>query len=201
MEYTDFIKELRPLREEAHTLFDEKETHQSPKFRKWRHKVTTLLTSIEEEGQGYSIDCNIRSRDFLVPSYGEVSQSENIAAYNCELQDTVNEIDTIIELFDKYGDPKSKAGKEENLRQRAELEWPPKMTLSWLFKHAPISLWVQFLGALIAAFLFGIAFSQTGLYANIRSLLETTKPEIQTTKEPNNALKSDFGDDTRPSVP
>jgi predicted nucleotide-binding protein len=104
MKYTNFIEELRPLIEEARGLLGAEEYHQDPQFRKWRQKVTTLITRIE--GLGYSIDCDISSRIFQVPSYGSVSRREQIEYFNRDLQDTINELETIVELFDKYGDPK-----------------------------------------------------------------------------------------------
>ena len=105
MDYKDFIEELRPLYTEARSLFGNEQTHQSHAFRKWRHRVTALISRIEE--QGYSVDCNISSRIFDVPSYGSVSRAERIAAYDRELQDTLNELESLIEHFDKYGDPRN----------------------------------------------------------------------------------------------
>ncbi|MCG7966024.1 MAG: nucleotide-binding protein [Candidatus Thiodiazotropha taylori] len=105
MNYANFIEELRPLIEEAKSLLGAEEYHQDPQFRKWRQKVTTLISRIED--RGYSIDCDITSRIFQVPSFGSVSRREQIEYYNRELQDTINELESIVEFFDKYGDPNS----------------------------------------------------------------------------------------------
>ncbi len=71
--------------------------------------------------------------------------------YNLDLQDTVNEIETTINHFDKYGDPKARKQVEAPPQRDQELEWPKKITLSWLFKHAPITLLLKFIGALATA--------------------------------------------------
>ena len=105
MNYSEFIDELKPLLEEARTLFDESDTHQNPRFRKWRHQLTTTIGIIEN--QGYWIDCGIESRIFQVASYGSVSNHEQVATYNQELQDTINELEIITQHFAKYGDPRA----------------------------------------------------------------------------------------------
>ena len=42
-----------------------------------------------------------------------------------------------------------------------ELDFPQKVTLSWLYKHAPISWWFIFLGLLCSAFMLGVNLSDT----------------------------------------
>lgn len=105
MNYNDFIDELKPLLEEARTLFDVSEIHQNPQFRKWRHQLTTTIGIIQN--QDYWIDCDIESRTFQVASYDSISKREQIAYYNQELQDTINELEIIIQHFQKYGDPRT----------------------------------------------------------------------------------------------
>jgi hypothetical protein len=103
MNYTDFIDEIKPLLEEARTLFDLEQLHDDPAFRKWRHRLTTTITSIEEKN--YWIDCDVASRSFDIFTYSFVSKKERTAAYNRDLQDTINELETIIDHFEKYGVP------------------------------------------------------------------------------------------------
>ena len=190
MEYADFIVELRTLRDEAASLRDLPETHQHPTFRKWRHQVTALISTIED--RGYPINCSISSRLFQVAAYGSISRAEQIARYNLDLQDTVNEIETTIDHFDKYGDPKGHNAPEEPRNQQQELEWPQRISLSWLFTHAPIDLWFKFVGALVAAFLFGIVFAQTGLYSTVKDLWRTkATAETRITREPNHTVEPD----------
>jgi hypothetical protein len=189
MNYSEFIDELRPLLDEARSLFDEDQTHQNPRFRKWRHQLTTTISIIED--QGYTVDCDIASRIFQVASYGSVSKAEQIAAYNRELQDTINEMKIIIEYFDKYGDPKRHSQGEISSRKTNKIEWPSKMTLSWLFNHAPIKLWLQFGSILVAVFLLGIGFAQTRAYKNIEQLWQQEQPDNKHINEPNNQLNQD----------
>nr|BAJ06956.1 hypothetical protein [uncultured bacterium]BAJ06958.1 hypothetical protein [uncultured bacterium] len=189
MKYSEFIDELRPLLDEAHSLFDEDQTHQSPRFRKWRHQLTTTISIIEN--LGYTVDCDIASRIFQVASYGSVSKNAQMAAYNRELQDTINEMEIIIEYFDKYGDPKISSQAAASDDRAEKLEWPTKMTLSWLFNHAPIKLWLQFGGILITVFLLGVGFAQTRAYKNIEQLWHHEQPHNKHIDEPNPQLNHD----------
>ena len=189
MEYADFILELRTLRDEAASLRDLPETHQHPAFRKWRHQVTALISAIEDHE--YSIDCAIASRLFQGASAGPLSRAEQIDSYNLDLQDTINEIETSIDHFDKYGDPKVQKAPEKPREQKQELEWPQKISLSWLFTHAPIDLWLKFVGALAAAFVFGIAFAQTELYSKLGDVWKARSAvEAPVSKEPNSTVDS-----------
>ncbi|MGB8409276.1 MAG: hypothetical protein WCE58_05135, partial [Gallionella sp.] len=148
-----------------------------------------LISAIED--CGYSIDCSVSSRIFQIFAYGSIEQAEEIARYNRDLQDTVNELETAINLFDKYGDPKGQKQPEAPQRRETELEWPQKITISWLSKHTPVDLWLKFVGVLIDAFLLGIGFAQTGLYADFENHWKTNSAEPNLNKEPNHTVKSD----------
>ena len=50
-------------------------------------------------------------------------------------------------------------GKKQN---RADLKEPAKVTLSWLFHHVPIRLWLWLVGLLITAFIIGVKVGQIG---------------------------------------
>ncbi len=110
MEYKDFIIELKDLLKDTNELFDKKDLDEDDKFRKWRHKSTDLINNIES--RGYSINCDIYNRRFNVfAPYATVRESERLKTYNRELQDTINEFETIIENYEKYGCPKEKRAK------------------------------------------------------------------------------------------
>nr|WP_139183762.1 hypothetical protein [Pseudomonas sp. NFPP33] len=47
--------------------------------------------------------------------------------------------------------------------------YPQKLTLKWLYQHAPISLWGWLCGLLFATFVLGIAFSETQLYQLLKN--------------------------------
>jgi len=180
MRYEDFVNELRPLLQEAAVLLNLQNLHEEPHFRKWRHNVTDLIERIED--QGYEINSSIQNRYFDEPgSYTyDPTRKDRINAFNRDLQDTINEFETIIARFDKYGDPKEPP---ENAIETAEpLEWPQKITLSWLFKHAPIGLWFKAGGILLAAIILGITIGQSQLYKELSS-------KYRTDIEPNNQIQ------------
>lgn len=105
MKYKDFITEIKPLLEEARSLFNADQLHENPQFRKWRHKLTTKINTIDE--QGYWVNCGVESRSFDIMTYSSVSKKERLDVYNRDLQDTINELETVIDDFNKYGDPKT----------------------------------------------------------------------------------------------
>jgi hypothetical protein len=60
------------------------------------------------------------------------------------------------------------------------LEVPEKITLDWLFKHAPVGLTLSAFGVVTAAFLAGIWVAQSKLGADLISRMDATpvKPEV-----------------------
>lgn len=50
-----------------------------------------------------------------------------------------------------------------------EILYPQKLTLRWLYQHAPISLWGWLCGLLFATFVLGITFSETPLYQLLKN--------------------------------
>ena len=186
MSYAAFVAEIERLLGEGRSLFDKNETDQDPSFRKWRHRLTVLINTIE--GRGYSVDCDVESRLFDIASYGDISKNDRIKRYNLELQDTLNELETIVEHFSKYGDPKPASAVVNVGQPKSELEWPQKVTLSWLAKHAPILLWLKVGGILITVFLLGIGFSETVAYKNIQQLWQKEQPQ-KAQFEPNKPLE------------
>ncbi|WP_138922550.1 hypothetical protein [Hylemonella gracilis] len=47
-------------------------------------------------------------------------------------------------------------------------ELPNKLTIKWLYEHTPVSFYAWLLGLLLAAFMGGVAFSETPLYAALK---------------------------------
>lgn len=45
-------------------------------------------------------------------------------------------------------------------QESAGLEYPHKVTLSWIWKHVPVSFWIWLVSLLIAAFLIGVTVGQ-----------------------------------------
>ena len=165
--YRAFIDELVPLTEEARTLRDAKEFHQDPAFRKWRNKVTRLLDQVVH--QDYLITCQIKRRSFGNLTYATHDACK--ASYQQEIDDTINELEFIIENYRKHGEP-PKGGET---KQPSQLEWPAKITLAWLFSHAPWTFWTGLVGLLVATFVLGTQVGQTNLYQNVVDELHSTK--------------------------
>lgn len=170
--------------QEARDLFNLQNLHEEPHFRKWRHNVTDLIERVED--QGYEVNSSIENRYFDEPgSYTyDPTRNDRISAFNRDLQDTINEFQTIVERFEKYGAPKTLA--KNAVEKEESLEWPQKITLSWLFKHAPIGLWFKAGGIVLAVLILGITIGQSQLYKELsRKLHSDLEPNnrIQTTQK------------------
>jgi len=183
MKYRDFINEIRTLLKEAYALFDKEAVDRDPDFRKWRHNLTAALDAIKK--QNYDINCRVRRRRFTVDGYS--TQAACMSRYNQELQDTINELETIVKYYDDYGEPKPNVSSSGEPQSQKELEYPQKVTLSWLAKHAPIGLWIKFVGILVTVFILGLGFSQTVAYKNIQELWHKETPNETNNKTPNKA--------------
>jgi len=185
MKYDDFINEIKGLHTEALTLFDKEEIHSNSDFRNWKHKLTASIDLIED--QGYTIKCDIGSRLFTNLSQ---NPSSRLKHYNMELQDTINELDTIIKYYNNYGSPKINSKEKSN----NELKWPKTVTLSWLFKHAPIGFWVGAISLLFGAYIAGIQSSQLNFVKEIFSFpQETATQEYQELLEKIYSYKQTIG--------
>ena len=165
MTYQQFIEALKPQLVEAQGLFGLRELHENPRFRKWRHQVTDLIERIKT--QGYSVNSSITTRYFDNPGTYSYTPSDRdrLFAYERDLQDTINELQTIVEGYEKFGDPKAPS---QGSKEQKRLEWPNKMTLAWLWHHAPVSVWWWLGGVLVTVFLLGIAIGQSTFYAQLQ---------------------------------
>ncbi len=78
---------------------------EDPNFRKWRLKLEDLVRQIGK--QGYKINCRSVSRRYGGGDYAFHSPSREVLnqLYNQEVEDTLNELRLIVELFDKYSEP------------------------------------------------------------------------------------------------
>lgn len=161
MTYEQFIGALRPLFSEAKMLFNLEERHENAKFRKWRHQTTDLFDRIE--ANGYTINSSIPSRNFdNFGTYTDTpSASERMKAYNRDLQDTINEIQTVIDGYENFGDPKPRKSRETKIES---LVWPEKMTLHWLWEHSDVSMWWWIGGVLVSVFFLGVSVGNSSFY-------------------------------------
>ena len=58
--------------------------------------------------------------------------------------------------------------KEQAFVDEKNVTYPEKVTLKWLYQHAPVSSWAWLAGVIISAFALGIAFSETPLYKSLK---------------------------------
>jgi hypothetical protein len=192
MEYNFFIQDLKKLLKEAHNLIDAANYDENHSFRKWRFQVTELVDRIKSEG--FYIVCDIKSRSF--GNINSTVRENQQKQYNMELQDTITEVETIISNHKRYGPPK-KITKKQDIKDIKELDWPQKITLYWLFRHAPISLWIKLAGIVLAALTIGITAGQSQLFHEIKEKI-TQKQENNSTMVVPNIRVHGTADSRRP---
>jgi len=177
MKYKDFIDEIRLYLEKAKVLINAEELNNDQDFRKWRHNLTDLIDRIEI--LGYQINTSIKLRYFNnIGLYSTLDDKRK--AFNRDIQDTIIELEAIISNFDKFGDPIKQ--KSEQKSSESPLNWPQKITLSWLFKHAPLGLWAKVVSFLVIVFILGITVGQSKLFHELKTKL---KPKKETTIQSN----------------
>lgn len=169
MNYENFVSELRSLISEHSQLNNMRLTCEDPGFKKWRHKVSDLIMRVQS--RGYVVNCRIDNRNFtrMGGLYNSPNEKEKVSDYNRDLQDTITELETIVDTFDKYGEP-NLSGTEPV--QKQELEYPKKVTMSWLIKHVPIKLWGSAFLLILIVFGIGVGMGQSKLYNDMMNKLE-----------------------------
>lgn len=159
--YEDFITELGHLAVAAKKLRSAETMHEDTGFRKWRNQLEGILNQITSQGYLLPCPCRVHHRAFsFTPN--NVTFDEQRDSYQMEVDDTINEIEFIVESYENYGEPQ-KGGQSTDQGLDSE-----KITLSWLFHNAHISLWVWVVGVLFTvlgvALGIGIAIGQSKFY-------------------------------------
>jgi hypothetical protein len=117
MEYAQFIAGIKALRDEGTQLFGREQLHEDRQFRKWRHELTDLISRISY--QGYPINCQVSARSFDQHASPDThrDKKDRIAAYDRDLLDTINELDTLIKRYSELGAPTAAHGQSIEMKQ------------------------------------------------------------------------------------
>jgi len=181
-DYAAFIEELRPLVDQARALEDDDCVHDSAAFRAWKLRLANLLLRTRRIPR--SVDTNFDSRMFRAMNT-MASDAENSFRFERDLEDTTAELDLVIEIFDKYGDPNKT--KELAKPQTAPLVavqpalptlgLPEKITTRWVLDHVPAAwLWGGVVSCLlIVGTAFSLGLTAAGTKAG-KSVLEWFTP-------------------------
>lgn len=159
-DYKSFIEEITILVDEAKNFQIADRHYQSESFRKWKHKTADLINQIGR--QRYSINSNLQMRQFHAGGYSLLSESEQQEIFNRDLADSINELNLVIEQYQKYGDPRATKKSSETITTTIKIQIPEKVTLRWLIDNLPIKVWLWFGGLL---------FTSAALGFGLRSLL------------------------------
>lgn len=179
--YGDFINELRKLLAASQEFGQHNSKASSAVFKHWKLHLIDLLDSIEDAG--YTVRCDVRNRLFDVMYGGSSSE-----AFARDLIDTVNELDLVVQKYDKYGVPTGalRMGRQPKIAtpppplqpptsMPAELPNSDKITWEWAKKHIPVSwIWKAGVGFVVAmAFMAGVAFEVGKWYESMNELRPT----------------------------
>jgi hypothetical protein len=165
-DYVCFIQEIEGAISVAKNI-DKKNFHyQDQLFKSWKHKVLDLIDEIEK--QGYEINCNLRGKVFHSLSYTSTSNDDKIC-FEKHLHETINELNLIVEKFQKYGDPKSRLvdNSKIEIELPKKLTPPEKITLKWLWEHLSLGWWCQIAFILFLTFSAGFTVGATDLAKSV----------------------------------
>lgn len=172
MRYSVVIDEIKRLIEQAKCLRLSRQMHMDPDFRRWRHELETLLAQANDR---FSLPGQVRVH---VRRFGQsdrilTDDDELFERYVLEMNDTIIELETIVDAYQKFGEPKDPRQSDSKPR-----EWPAKITLSWLSQNAPLSLWGWLVSILLAAFVLGTQVGQSTLYKQMRDAI-VSSPDVK----------------------
>lgn len=172
MKYSEFIADLEQQLTVVRSLIGSSMTHENPQFRKWRHEVQSLVDEAKAAGFRVPGDFNSNRRAYRALWIGADTE-DNLKEFRRELNDSIVELEFIVQQYRKYGDPKPVAVTPP---ATAPLSAPGQVSLAWLWQHVPVSLWVVALALLLATFLAGVGIGQTKIY---RDVLELFHPQSE----------------------
>lgn len=170
-DYAAFVHELENLIEQGTIVGPMRRHHDSQSFRKWKHELEDLITRIRR--LRYSVNCGVENRLFRALSTAPTDKA-NSTAYERDFDDTISELNLIVNTYKKYGDPKAKGGIDAPIAATAEVAAPisalpllppEKVTMRWIQDHVSTPwLWTMGVGsaaALIFAFSLGMTAAGT----------------------------------------
>jgi hypothetical protein len=167
MTYPEFIDELRRLVDQAGTLLSGSTTHETREFRDWRHDAENTVSMAF--GQGWPLPAGFNSWQRLYRVNGLGDAREQKQAFDQDLADSVGELRFLITNFEKYGEPAAQSNPPEPVPTvPVPLAVPEGVTLKWILKNVPATIWLVCVGVLVTVFLFGVGIAQ---YEPIRKFL------------------------------
>ena len=168
-DYAAFIDELGGLVARARGFRADERSLAGDSFRRWLHETVDLIHRVNR--LRYDVNCGIEGRSFQVMSYGSVSKREQQEKFDRDLEDTLAELDLVIDRFRKYGDPREKSGPSGQVAIPVEsksvgpepLVAPEKVTISWLFSNVPVTWFVTLAASYCIVFGVGMTAASTKL--------------------------------------
>jgi hypothetical protein len=147
-------------------------------FREWADRATPLLSF--DKGMQSSFKSEVSKADLL----NEIDAIESPVRAINEAIGILNQATAAFELREK----EAEAGAIASTTLPPNLDPPSKVTIRWLIDHLPVPLAVAGGAALVSAFVLGLAFSETQMYALLKA--KATNESIITTNKNANVTES-----------
>jgi hypothetical protein len=80
-------------------------TNEDRQFRRWRQELTDLISRVSYRGPPVNCQVSARTFDLHASSDTPSSKEQRLAAYDRDLLDTINEMDTLIKRYSEFGEP------------------------------------------------------------------------------------------------
>ena len=102
MNYADFIAELERLIVDGRGILEARVTHKDPRFRRWRHAAESIVDSAKSNGFKLPGEFYSSGRQYLALWMG-ATREEDVEALRSDLNDSLVELEFIVEQYRKYG--------------------------------------------------------------------------------------------------
>jgi hypothetical protein len=190
--YQTFIGELRRLAGQIDTLRNEKQMDEAPAFRLWRHELQSLFSQIKQAG--YELPGKMDSEVRRFGGLTEYGERAGFRAYQRDMDDTANELRTIINAYERDGEPPRRTA---GGGLRAPLAAPEKVTWPWIRDNVPLPFALKVGAAALGVIAVAISAAyQAGKYSLIARLLgepisTATESPKESPKPPATAAQSE----------
>lgn len=167
-DYPAFIEQLMVLVEMARGFTPTQRNREHPTFRKWKHEVADLIERIGR--LRYDVNTGLESRRFQIVGYGSYSTAEEQQVFNRDLDDSLMELELVVENYKRYGDPtrgrmnhankglvQEEAAAPTPAAESESLKPPEKVTFKWLWEHMSVTVFGTLMLALGFSFTVGVS--------------------------------------------
>ena len=144
---------------------------------RWDLEATSLLQGLASTGSQPFALLNGQYHD-------KKAKAESFHSRSIFIHQGVQCLTTAVELLDSAESDIVIPEQAHYAVAATELETPQHVTISWLFKHVPVSLWFAAVALAVSIFLAGVFAGQTRLYQHVIDLFSASTSAVTPTAKP-----------------